>query len=157
MCGLLLKYGFCERWTVHVHSGVTTSLQQRRGPGAREGRGTLCQPQPQPPPVIFFHDSCRVRNTHRRDYGRSTIYFKLFDRWEGALWPCFAAFAGGGQICSYATACPFLQKCLTNMHTQSQNVLHLMAKQANKSDAEIARKPQASLDGVYHRQHWNCL
>jgi len=35
---------------------------------------------------------------HRRAYERSTIYFELLNcsiAGRGALWPCFAAFAGG--------------------------------------------------------------
>jgi len=40
---------------------------------------------------------------HRRAYGRSTIYFGLFDRWEGPYDHVLQSFAGGG-IYSYATA-----------------------------------------------------
>jgi len=40
---------------------------------------------------------------HRRAYGRSTIYFELFDRWDGGPMTMFCSLCRGARICSYAT------------------------------------------------------
>ena len=66
--------------------------------GGPRGSGALV---PTPPPIFSRH-SCRLCIVVLMDAAQFTSNCSIAG--TGALWPCFAAFAGGGgRICSYAT------------------------------------------------------
>jgi len=79
-------------------SGVTTAPAACRpcNAGGPRGSGALVPP---PTPQKKIHYSCRLCIVVLMDAVQFTSNCSIAGR--GALWPCFAAFAGGPRICSY--------------------------------------------------------